>query len=45
MLRISKPTLVVLALAVAAALAGASVDANAHQMIYSLGIKQAPIAA
>ncbi len=41
MSRISKPTLFLLALAVAAALAGASVDASAHQMIYSLGTKTA----
>ncbi len=45
MLRAYKPTLILLALAVAAALAGASVDASAHQMIYSLGTKQAVAAA
>ncbi len=41
--RFHTPALIVLALCLAAALAGASVDANAHQMIYSLG--QAPVAA
>ena len=40
-----KPTLILLALAVTAALVGASVDASAHQMIYSLGTKQATVAA
>lgn len=45
MTRFHKPTLVLLALALTAALVGASVDASAHQMIYSLGTKQAAIAA
>ena len=39
MSRISKSTLVIFALAIAAALAGASVDANAHHAIFSLGAK------
>ena len=37
MSRISKPTLAMLALVIAAALVAASVDANAHQMIFSHG--------
>jgi hypothetical protein len=45
MLRACKPTLILLALAVAAALAGASVDASAHQMIFSLGSKSLTMAA
>ena len=44
MSRISTP-LILLALAITAALAGASMDARAHQLIYSHGAKTAVSAA